>query len=172
MDFEKITITLLTERAGINRKTFYLHYASLNELLNELIDEIADSYIQTVKYKDGLRDMSEIVFLFLDFLVHQDRLREQILCSRNYRYISDRINRRITSEIQFHYAYLKDSEACIKNILISYLNASALEMYRRWVMDKKKLPRKDFLSLAGQLISHGILSIPGYLSGNTDPKNH
>ena len=32
-DYDKITIKKLTERAGINRKTFYLHYNSPNDLL-------------------------------------------------------------------------------------------------------------------------------------------
>ena len=35
MDFEKISIKELTERARINRKTFYLHYDSLDDLLRE-----------------------------------------------------------------------------------------------------------------------------------------
>ena len=32
MDFEQITVKELTERAMINRKTFYLHYDSLDEI--------------------------------------------------------------------------------------------------------------------------------------------
>ena len=34
----------LTERAQINRKTFYLHYNSLDDLLAELQDEICLLY--------------------------------------------------------------------------------------------------------------------------------
>ena len=36
MDFEQITIKELTQRAQINRKTFYLHYNGLEDLLAEL----------------------------------------------------------------------------------------------------------------------------------------
>ena len=38
MDYDQITIKELTERAQINRKTFYLHYNSLDDLLAELQD--------------------------------------------------------------------------------------------------------------------------------------
>ena len=36
MDYEKITVKELTDRAMINRKTFYLHYETLDDLLEEL----------------------------------------------------------------------------------------------------------------------------------------
>ena len=36
MDYEKITVRELTDRAMINRKTFYLHYETLDELLEEV----------------------------------------------------------------------------------------------------------------------------------------
>lgn len=34
-DVDKITITELTKRAGVNRKTFYLHYETIEELVHE-----------------------------------------------------------------------------------------------------------------------------------------
>lgn len=40
-DYQKITITDLCRRAEINRKTFYLHYAALDDLLLEYADEFA-----------------------------------------------------------------------------------------------------------------------------------
>lgn len=45
-------------------------------------------------------------------------------------------------------------------------------MYRKWVSDKKRIPKDLFIALAAQLISAGILSIPGYLmsdSGRIEP---
>lgn len=40
MDYSQITIKELTHRAMINRKTFYLHYHSLDELLGKLQTDI------------------------------------------------------------------------------------------------------------------------------------
>ena len=47
MDFEHITVKELTERAMINRKTFYLHYDSLDDLLLEMQNETAQSFAHT-----------------------------------------------------------------------------------------------------------------------------
>ncbi len=45
MDYEQISIKELTERARINRKTFYLHYNSLDDLLKELQNKMAENLL-------------------------------------------------------------------------------------------------------------------------------
>ena len=41
-DYDKITVTMLCERAMINRKTFYAHYAYMDELMAEFMSDLAD----------------------------------------------------------------------------------------------------------------------------------
>ena len=40
-NYNEISITDLTDKAGINRKTFYLHYSSLDDLVSEIEEEMA-----------------------------------------------------------------------------------------------------------------------------------
>lgn len=47
MDFTEITIKDLTDRALINRKTFYLHYSSLDDLLGRLQTELLAKLLQS-----------------------------------------------------------------------------------------------------------------------------
>ena len=42
MDYEKISVKELTDRAMINRKTFYLHYETLDDLLEELQQKLLE----------------------------------------------------------------------------------------------------------------------------------
>ena len=46
MDYERISIKELTQRARINRKTFYLHYNTLDDLLREMQNEMAQDFIR------------------------------------------------------------------------------------------------------------------------------
>ena len=50
-DFDRITVKELCEKAGVNRTTFYLHYETMNDLLDETI-----AYINK-KFTDSLSDV-------------------------------------------------------------------------------------------------------------------
>lgn len=163
MDFEEISVKELTDRAQINRRTFYLHYPSLDSLLNELIDEIADGYIEKTQSLDGYADQPEIARTFLSYFAQQDELHEKIICSSSFKYISDRINRKISEANQGHVDNLGKVDAYTKNLIIAYMNSSCLGMYRRWVADKKKVPAEQFLDIAVQLVCSGVLGLPDFL---------
>ena len=40
-----ITVSMLVREVGINRKTFYLHYPSLEALMDELVESIAEEIV-------------------------------------------------------------------------------------------------------------------------------
>ena len=47
-DFKEITIKELAERANINRKTFYLHYESMEEILFDLSIDLSDQIFESL----------------------------------------------------------------------------------------------------------------------------
>ena len=66
VDYDRITIKELTERAQINRKTFYLHYTCLDDLLEELQEEIADHFIRRKVSYSSMKDIRDLIRLFLN----------------------------------------------------------------------------------------------------------
>ena len=142
-------------RAEISRRTFYMHYSTLDELLNELIDEIADGYTKKTNSLHGQYDLEEIVRTFLIYFAQQDELHERIICNGNFEYISKRINRKIADVNHEHASHLGAGNQYEENIIIAYLNEAALGMYRRWVSDKKQLSLDDFIQLATRLLCSG-----------------
>ena len=46
---EDISVIALTEKAGINRKTFYLHYKDVNEVYKEIIDNLSEKMANFIK---------------------------------------------------------------------------------------------------------------------------
>jgi len=47
-DYEKITVKEVCQKAGVHRTTFYLHYESMNDLLEETIGRINDRFKQSL----------------------------------------------------------------------------------------------------------------------------
>ena len=72
MDYEQISIKELAQRARINRKTFYLHYNTLDDLLREIQNEMAQNFIKRTQGLERPRDMDKIT-------------REFFLCSEELR---------------------------------------------------------------------------------------
>lgn len=46
-DFERITVKEICQKAGVNRTTFYLHYESMNDLLDETVGMINERFKNT-----------------------------------------------------------------------------------------------------------------------------
>lgn len=68
MDYSQITIRKLVERAQINRKTFYLHYQNLDDLLVNQQISILSNFFKTLRDKWNVDDLEKFIrklFLFL-----------------------------------------------------------------------------------------------------------
>ena len=65
----RITVKDLTERAGINRKTFYLHFESIEALydsvMNEVMNDFFDNYETTADQPKTLTAMRSVSFCSL-----------------------------------------------------------------------------------------------------------
>ena len=78
MDYEQISIKELTERARINRKTFYLHYNTLDDLLKELQNKMAENFIKRTQGLERPRDMDKITREFFLYKIGRASCRERV----------------------------------------------------------------------------------------------
>ena len=136
MDFEKISIKELTERARINRKTFYLHYDSLDDLLRELQNEMVQSFIQRTAHLNE----------------ELGKLGERLVCSGNYHYI----NRRMVNSVMDHTWDEYDENPYVKSIVMTYIAQSTLAVYKQWIADGKKIPLEEIIEITTKLVCRGI----------------
>lgn len=158
MDYDYITIKELTERAKINRKTFYLHYDSLDDLLLEIQNSIANNFIEKQVSYTNLEDMKYLIGLFFES-ANKNPLDERILCSGSYRNISDRINKKVMDYRKKTNRGAFSNNEAYENIIFAYYGANSAIIYRQWVADGKKLSLEEVKELAIKLVCHGLESI-------------
>lgn len=156
MDYEQISIKELAQRARINRKTFYLHYNTLDDLLREIQNEMAQNFIKRTQGLKRPCDMDKITREFFLCSEELGKLGERITCSGNYKYIS----RKITNDIM-NQTWKTDSQSSsvnpyIQNVVMTYVAQSTLEIYKQWIADGKKIPIEDIINIATQLICNGV----------------
>ena len=155
MNYEQITVQELSQRAMINRKTFYLHYPSLDCLLHEIQNEMAQNFIKRTENLQRPRDMDKVTREFFLCSEELGRLGEKLNCSDN------NIGKQITDEIMKQTWKLppKYKSTEIQNIIKSFVSQSTLIIYRQWIADEKKIPLDEIINLAAKLICNGINSL-------------
>lgn len=159
MDYDQITIKELTQRAQINRKTFYLHYASLDDLLEEFQEEIADHFIsRTVSYSN-MKDIRDLIRVFYEHAANMPLLHERIMCSGSYRPIWDKINKRIMDYRRETNRGVFGLDEYSENLVFAYYGANSSLLFRQWVADGKKLSLEELIDIATRLICNGMSSV-------------
>ena len=159
MDYDQMTIKELASRAHINRKTFYLHYNGLDDLLTELQEEIALQFIkQNVSY-DNMHDICSLIRIFFENAARLPLLHERLLCSGSYQPVWEKINQRIMNYRRETNRGAFDLNEYEENLVFAYFGANSTLLYRQWVADGKKLPLEDLIAMAIRLIGYGMSSV-------------
>lgn len=156
MDYEQISVKELTERARINRKTFYLHYNTLDDLLREIQNEMAQNFIKRTQGLNHPHDMDKITREFFLCSEELGKVGERITCSGNYKYISRKITNDIMNQTWKSETRSPSENPYIQNIIMTYVSQGTLEIYKQWVADGKKISLEDIIRIATQLICNGV----------------
>ena len=162
MDFQDITIKELTRRAMINRNTFYLHYSSIEALLQELQDEIAGEFIEKQVSYTRMADIRRMIRVFFEYMSTQSPLQDRLLCSGSYQFLYDRINRQIMGHRKLMNRGAFGLDEASENIIFAYYGSITAILYRQWVADGKRLSLDEVAELAEKLICQGMSSVVKY----------
>ena len=156
MDYDQITIKDLCERAMINRKTFYLHYQDLDELLYVIQAEIIKNFTQREISYRSMEDIKAIIREFFSYSATMPELYERLLCSGSYAHVGDAINAAIMAHRAITNKGAFSSNPLVDNIVFAYFSANSPLIYRQWVKDGKKMPLEQLIETATALICGGL----------------
>ena len=160
MEYSDISVKELTQRAMINRNTFYLHYSSIDALLDELRDEIADKIISMYVPYHNLADVKGMLRSFFEYVANSESgLLERIVCSGSYRFLAKNINEQVMRHRRENLQGVDPKKEAAEEIILSYYGTVAAVLFRSWVMDGKKLTLDELIDLSTDLICHGIESV-------------
>lgn len=75
-EFKNISVKDITERADLNRGTFYLHYTDIYQLLAEIEEEILNDFeriIRNYEWTNGVRSLADIFTAIVQYVdEHRD----------------------------------------------------------------------------------------------------
>ena len=156
MDYEKITVKELCERARINKKTFYRYYETLDCLLAELQNIFTQEYLKRIANYRVPEDLDKINSEFFLYSVEKGTLFEKITCSTSYYSIHSTMVDNVMDASWGQSSWFQLLEPSKQLILLGFIQSSALEIYKRWVADGKKIPLGDIIAMSNQLLCSGV----------------
>lgn len=159
MDYEEMSIKELASRAQINRKTFYLHYQNLNDVMNELQDEIADTFIRRSVSYANMKDIRALIRLFFESAANMPLLHERLLCSGSYQHVFDNINKKIMQHRIADNRGAFGIDEYAENLVFAFYGTNSIILYRQWVQDGKKLPLEQLIEVVTSLICNGMSNV-------------
>lgn len=156
-DPDKITVKAITDQAGINRKTFYLHYDSIEALFDEHLDTVMDRFFdEAEETPDRPEDIEGHAQRFFLFLAEQDEPTTRLICTRGrYDYGGKLYHRQMKryAEAGNPFASL---DAGSFDLVIHFIRSTALQFFRRWVRSGRCVDQRAAAKLLGQLTAHGV----------------
>ena len=146
-DFEDITVKELSDKAFINKKTFYTYYNSLNELLAELQLEISSDYIERIAGLKVPKDMDKLIYEFFMYSVEKGEVYEKITCAGSYEYIRNSMIKKVMNSTMNQPNTEQNEYNFKQGMLRSFIEASGMALYKKWVADGKVVPIKDAIEI-------------------------
>lgn len=154
LPYEKITVKAITDRAKINRNTFYLHYTCVDDVLAEIQAKHSSEYSAIVSSFDQLKDTDKLVRSFFEYMEAQDDFFKRVTCDSRFDYIRERMQNKVTKQAAVSHP-LKGLDQSVRNILLTFNNCIVL-LYRQWVADGRKIPMEEMIELATTLLENGM----------------
>lgn len=152
-EFTKINVSALTERAGINRKTFYLHYHSIEELIlslqNEFIENLKEYLGNDLYTKDSETNFRNTIISF----AKEPHFYYRILSYGDY---SKVIEIARNPAVQPFHSREHIDPPRFPEFTYYYLVAAVRSIFCLWYESGMKDPIEDIAEYGAYLVFHGV----------------
>lgn len=165
MDLKSITVKELACRAGINRKTFYLHYSCIEALCEDIIQQLCQFYYMEVEKLNVPYSTKDLTRVFFTTITSCGVFIEKIFFNPSYQEFCHRLLTASFNHNHSHYkpyAFLSHEK---QNLVNNYILSVTHGFYHQWMKDGKKIPLNEVIDFVSQILDHGIFSITEEING-------
>ena len=156
-DYMSITVKELCDKAGLNRKTFYLHYRQVDDLFVELQNEAINEFYAKISGINIYEDVESVIRAY--FEINETNPVYQKLClSPHYGYVKE-IGRKKGAALYAEkegIEKIKPNDATIRDYIAAFYYYSGHTLYSKWVRSNRAMSKEDVIKLATNLIKNGV----------------
>ncbi|NLV49484.1 MAG: TetR/AcrR family transcriptional regulator [Clostridiales bacterium] len=161
-EFSKLTIRELAETAGINRKTFYLHYSSLDDVMEELRRDIlltAGGIIEKLDFLSADFSEEKAGAVLSGALSRNRKLMRRLLDLKRYGELISGVQGSVRNAFAEYYSTTYGLDEDILRVCAEYLTRGMMGAYKAWLDEEEKMPLQELIKLMCRLTMPGIRSV-------------
>lgn len=155
--FSSITITELANEADINRKTFYMHYSKIEDILKEIQDEFLEKLLLLIKEQEFSGKDIEIYDLFtgLNKIINENLdFYSQLVSLNSYKFLIQDVKDIFKHAIKEKIKDLEPEEP--SDLYIEFIASGIIGMYVEWLQMESKISLEDLANAATKIVYHGM----------------
>lgn len=161
-DFAKISITELARRADVDRKTFYLHYQSVDELLEEFYEERLRGLREALEREGVFRgnnlDMVGFFRVLCGQVAEDMTLFRRLAQGTGYTYYMERVRALLRTAIENYYRARGGQSEAELRLLGEFYAAAIMRTYLVWVKGELDMDETALAETVGKAVS-GVLPL-------------
>ncbi|AIQ51324.1 TetR/AcrR family transcriptional regulator [Paenibacillus sp. FSL R7-0331] len=153
-DFELITVTDLAITADIDRKTFYLHYNSLIDVLQEFQNQLAEKVSSLLKNNQDFNIDS--FFQGLNTIMMEDiGLYRHISKSTSYAFLKSECKDILKNTLKNSFYDQTVMSPQMFNVYSEYIASGIIGIYTDWLSSSSKMPLEELTETAKDVLLSG-----------------
>lgn len=154
-DLSIVTITELTQKANVNRRTFYTHYSNITDILSEIEEDLVESLTRllrqfdTSNYREStyklFMGLNELITVEFDFYFHTVKVDMRGALMARLKDVIKRTTDRVLEQF-----CSKDGDV---EIISSFIVGGFFNTYLEWHNRMSEIPIEHAAELASNMVS-------------------
>jgi AcrR family transcriptional regulator len=154
--YEKITIKDLCDKAMVNRKTFYLHYSTIDDILKEIELDLTKEFYERVNTIDYVKDAALLAKEYYKFTEEKGILVQKINASPSLDYIRMAMVNNMQKLSQENTKSIEKYDENTQKLILSLISNIILSAYRIWIYNEKALSIDELNNITSTLLTNGL----------------
>lgn len=158
-EFNKISVTELAQRADVDRKTFYLHYRSVEEILEEFYEDAIERLQEELKREAVFGQAMDLPRFFRalnSIMAEKMPLYRRLAKGSGYTYFMERLRTILRAEVEDVLRHRGITDGTYVRMCSEVYAAGVMRAYLTWLKGDLDMDEEQFAQQIGQLVNRGL----------------
>lgn len=148
----EITVSELAREAGVDRRTFYLHYDNIYDIVAEIDDEAIQKLEKAVCAWNPAEGQ-DYFDVYTDIMLSNLSYYERIIKDRSYYTLEHRCKEIMRNDLLNHLRKDSQMDPLTRDFYAEYVASGIINMYTHWIRTEKPMPVEQLTQMVREAVT-------------------